>query len=163
VRRPALLVGGAHAFGVVHAERHGLFLVDVFAGVERRYEVLAMQMLRRGDQHGVDGFVVQQVAVIEVRLGVRARWPARLPGGGVDVGDARDFGVRAGHASRMICAPRSPGPMMPRRMRSLAASTLGAAMAPAKPLATLPMKIRRDCMETPSKAHVTRRQTGGWC
>ena len=57
--------------GVVHGERHGLFLVDMLAGVERRGEVLAVQVLRGGDQDGVDALVVEQVAVIEVGLGVR--------------------------------------------------------------------------------------------
>src|SRR5450432_858843 len=36
--------------------------------------------------------------------------------------------------------------MMPRRMRSFAPSTLDAANVPASPV-TLPMKLRRDCME----------------
>ena len=43
--------------------------------------------------------------------------------------------------------PRAPGPMMPRRMRSLAPSTLDAAKVPASPVATLLMKLRLDCME----------------
>src|SRR5690349_18611788 len=36
--------------------------------------------------------------------------------------------------------------MMPMRMRSLAPKTLEAANVPASPVATLPMKLRRDCM-----------------
>src|SRR3954447_25683828 len=49
-------------------------------------------------------------------------------------------------ASRRISDPRAPAPIMPRRTRSLAASALVVARAPATPLATLPMKIRRDCI-----------------
>ena len=52
-------ISRAHAFGVVHRERHGLFLVDVFAGRERIREVLAMQVLRGGDQHGVNRLVIE--------------------------------------------------------------------------------------------------------
>ena len=68
-----VLVSRAHALGVVHRERHRLFLVDVLAGAERGDEMLAVQMLRRGDQDRVDVLVVEQVAVIEIGLGVRAR------------------------------------------------------------------------------------------
>src|SRR5689334_20568145 len=51
-------------------------------------------------------------------------------------------------ASRRISDPRAPGPMMPIRTRSLAPRTLEAANVPAKPVATLPMKFRRECMNT---------------
>src|ERR1039458_9422289 len=36
--------------------------------------------------------------------------------------------------------------MMPRRIRWLAPRALPAASVPARPVATLPMKLRRDCM-----------------
>src|SRR5215470_724945 len=49
-------------------------------------------------------------------------------------------------ASCMISDPRAPGPMMPRRMRSLAPRTLDVARVPARPVATLPIKLRRDCI-----------------
>src|ERR1019366_6099921 len=45
-----------------------------------------------------------------------------------------------------ISVPRAPGPMMPRRIRWLAPRALPAASVPARPVATLPMKLRRDCM-----------------
>src|ERR1035437_5199984 len=61
-------------------------------------------------------------------------------------------------ASRRISFPRSPGPMMPMRMRSLAPSALDAASPPARLVATLLMKNRRDCMESysfnPGRARV---------
>ena len=50
VRAGVLLIRGAHALGVLHRERHRLFLIDVFAGGERVGEVLAVQVLRRRDQ-----------------------------------------------------------------------------------------------------------------
>src|SRR5579862_7715764 len=50
-------------------------------------------------------------------------------------------------AWRRISDPRAPGPMIPRRTRSFAPSTLDAAKVPANPPATLLMKLRRDCME----------------
>src|SRR4029077_15912434 len=54
-----------------------------------------------------------------------------------------------GHAIawRRISEPRAPGPMMPIRMRSFAPRTLEAANEPARPEATLPMKLRRDCID----------------
>ena len=55
---------------MIGIERHGLFLIDVLAGVERGGEAFGMQVLRRRDEHGVDGFVVEQMAVIEISLGV---------------------------------------------------------------------------------------------
>ena len=59
-------MGGAHALGVVDGEGHGAFLIDVFAGGEGVDEMLAVQVLGRGDENGVDGLVVQQPAVIEM-------------------------------------------------------------------------------------------------
>src|ERR1039457_4636435 len=50
-------------------------------------------------------------------------------------------------AWRRISEPRAPGPMMPMRIRSLAPRTLDAASEPARLVATLPMKLRRDCMD----------------
>src|ERR1039457_1184551 len=50
-------------------------------------------------------------------------------------------------ACRRISEPRAPGPMMPMRIRSLAPRTLDAANVPARLVATLPMKLRRDCMD----------------
>ena len=44
-----LLMRGPHPFGMVDGKGHRLFLVDVFAGVERGGEVFAVQVLRRGD------------------------------------------------------------------------------------------------------------------
>ena len=60
---------------MVHRKRHGLFLVNVFAGLHSRDEAFAMQMLRRGDEDGIDRFVFQQVTVIEIGLGVGREFP----------------------------------------------------------------------------------------
>ena len=69
----------AHLLGVLHGERHGFFLVDVLAGVERGHEVLAVQVLRGRDQHRVDALVFQEMAVVEVSLGVGRDLLERLP------------------------------------------------------------------------------------
>ncbi len=90
-----LLEGGAHALGVVHGERHGLFLVDVLAGVQRGDEVLAVQVLRGGDQDGVDGLVVEQVAVVEIGLGSGHDLLRVFQALGVDVGESQEFGIGA--------------------------------------------------------------------
>ena len=87
---------GAHAFGVVHRERHGLFLVDMLAGGDRRGEVLAMQVLRRRDQHRVDVLIVQQVAVVQVSLGVGRDLFDVFQPPRIHVGRANAFHVLAG-------------------------------------------------------------------
>src|ERR1022692_1098374 len=99
------LVSRAHALGMLHAERHGLFLIDVFAGVERRHEVLAMQVLRRGDEDRVDALVVQQVAVVEIGLGGGRDGARVVQALSVDVRDAGEF--RVGTCQRLaheLCA-----------------------------------------------------------
>src|SRR6476659_619764 len=48
-------------------------------------------------------------------------------------------------ASRPMCIPRSPAPMIPRRILSFAPKTFDTASEPARPEATLPIKLRRDC------------------
>ena len=60
------LASGAHGFCVIHRERHGLFLIYVFAGVHGSHETFGMQVLRRGDQNRVNGFVFKQRAIIGV-------------------------------------------------------------------------------------------------
>jgi hypothetical protein len=140
------LVSGAHALGVVHAERHGLFLVDVLARVERRYEMLAMQMLRRGDEDRVDALVVQKVAVVEIGLGRGRRLERGFETLCVDIGEGNELGVGAGDRCCTRLIPRAPGPMMPTRMRSLAPRTRdGTDSAPASP-AALPMNSLRVCI-----------------
>ena len=87
---------GAHLLGMVHREGHGLFLVDVLAGVERGDEVLGVKVLRSGDEDGVDGRIFQEVAIVAMLPG-GGRDGARLfQAAGVDVGHAGAFGVGAG-------------------------------------------------------------------
>src|SRR6185369_16719775 len=90
--------------------RHRLFLVDVLPGGQRGGEVLAVQVLRRGDQDGVDGLVVEQVAVVEVGLGVGRDLLHFFQAAGVDVGGADAFDVRAGHRLAQDLRPAGPGP-----------------------------------------------------
>ena len=80
------LIGRAHSLGVIDRERHRLFLVDVLAGVERRDKMLAVQMLGRRDQDGVDRFVVEQAAVIVVRRRGGNKLFGVVETAGVDVG-----------------------------------------------------------------------------
>src|SRR5260370_33493615 len=56
------------------------------ARVERRYEMLAMQMLRRGDEDRVHALVVQKVAVVEIGLGRGRRLECGFETLCVDVG-----------------------------------------------------------------------------
>ena len=82
---------------MLDAEGHGLFLIDMLAGFERRHEMLAMQMLRGGDQYRVDALIVQQVPVIQVRLRRRRNGPCVFQALGVDVRNTHEFGVGAGY------------------------------------------------------------------
>ena len=49
-----LLVRGPHELRLLHVERHRLFDVDVLAGIHGRDEGLGVQVLRRGDQDGIE-------------------------------------------------------------------------------------------------------------
>ena len=96
--RARALVGRAHPLGVLHGERHGLFLVDVFARVERGREALGVQVLRRRDEHRVDVLVLQQTAVIGVRFGVGSDGAGLVQAARVDVGGADAIDVFAAPA-----------------------------------------------------------------
>ena len=93
---------------MIHVESHRLFLVDMLARVEAGHEVLAVQMLRRRDQHRIDRLVLQQIAVIEVGLRVRRDLLRGLEAARVDVGEGDELGVRAGDRFMHDCMPRSP-------------------------------------------------------
>ena len=93
-----LVVRGAHALGMVHRERHRLFLIHMLAGIERGHEMLAMQMLRRGDQHRVDRFVIQQPPIVVIRRGRRE--PAFFASSRrrrVNVGESREIDAGQGN------------------------------------------------------------------
>ncbi len=89
-------IRGAHALGVLHRERHGLFLVDVLAGFDGMDEVLAVQMLRRGDYYRVDGFVVEQATVVEIGGRVWNQGLGVFQALGVDIGKCDEVDIRAG-------------------------------------------------------------------
>src|ERR1017187_515980 len=91
-----LLESRAHAFGVVHRERHGLFLVDMLATGEGGGEMLAVEVLRGSDQDGVDILVVQQAAIVQVGLGGRRDLFDIFQAAGIDVGGADALHVFAG-------------------------------------------------------------------
>ena len=91
-----VMESGAHAFGVVDGERHGLFLIDVLASRDGGGEVLGMEVLRCGDEDGVDVAVVEQAAVVEVGLGAGRDSLDVFQAAGIDVGGADAFHVLAG-------------------------------------------------------------------
>ena len=93
-----LAVRGAHALGVIEREGQRLFLIDMLARFERIDKMLAMQMLRRGDDDGVDGLVLQKPAMIAV--GGRG-WDAVsgvVQALGVDIGECGDLDVGTGQS-----------------------------------------------------------------
>jgi hypothetical protein len=91
------LVGLTHFLRVIDGERHGLFLVNVLARVKRGDEVLAVQVLGRGDQDGINRFILEQVAVIEVGLGVWCDLFGVFQPASVDIGERDELGIRARH------------------------------------------------------------------
>ena len=81
--------GGAR--GVQHDGRlaaqpaHGLFRVDVLAGVHRIHRVILMPVVGRADQDGVDFLQFQQLAVIAEGLGAGRTGQRLFEALGVDV------------------------------------------------------------------------------
>ena len=82
---------------MIYAKSHRLFLIDVLARVQRRNEVLAMQMLRRSDQHRVDALVVEQIPVIEISLGVRRNFLCIFEPFGINIRERHKFRIRTSH------------------------------------------------------------------
>jgi hypothetical protein len=81
--------------GVIHRERHGLFLIDVLPGLDGVDEMLAVQVLRRGDDNGVDRLVVQQTAVIQICGRGRHQPLGVVEPLGVNIGESNEVDVRA--------------------------------------------------------------------
>ena len=87
--------GGAHLLRLVHGEGHGLFDVDMLAGVERANEMLGVEVLGSGDEDGVDCGIFEEVAIIGMLPGVGSDGARFFQAAGVDVGHAGAFGVGA--------------------------------------------------------------------
>ena len=108
-----------------------------------------MQVLRRGDQDGIDVLVFEQPPVVEVRLGAGSDVADLLQPARVDVGDADAFGVGAGQRLaqnlRAAVAGADDAQADAGRWRP---ARLAVARVPASPVATLPIKMRRDCIGT---------------
>ena len=95
---------------MVDGERHRLFLIHMLPSVERSHEMLAMQMLRSGDQNRVDAFVVEQIAVVEISLGVRRDLFRIFQALSVDIGEGHELGVRAGDGGLDVLHAAVAGP-----------------------------------------------------
>ena len=89
-----LVVRGPHPLGMLNRERHRFFLVHVLAGIQGGDKVLAMQMLRRRDQHGIDRFVVEKPAIVVIRRGVWNEFFRILQASRVDVRKSDEFDSR---------------------------------------------------------------------
>ena len=68
----------------------------MLAGVERGDEVLGVEMLRGGDEDGVDGRIFEQVAIVEMLAGGGCDGTRLFQAAGIDVGHAGAFGVGTG-------------------------------------------------------------------
>ena len=91
-----------HRFAFLNSVRERFLDIDVLAGLERRQEHGIVQMLGRGDDHGVDARVLQQIEVILVRL-------RRVAAHGLDTvfgaRHMRCIGVAHGSYLRQVLAP----------------------------------------------------------
>src|SRR5580658_6965938 len=112
----SLTVGGAHAFGMIYGEGHGLFLVDVLAGFNGVDEVLAMQMLGSGDDDGVDGFVIQKAAMVEICCGAWYQRFGVFQAFGVDIGEGDEIEIGAGQGPMDQLSAAGADAMMPIRI-----------------------------------------------
>jgi len=88
-----LFKGTPHTAGVIGIKGHGLFLVDILAGLNGGNEVERMQVLGSSDEDGVDGFVVEQAPKIGVGLNGGNNLLGFVEAAGVDVGDGDSLGV----------------------------------------------------------------------
>jgi hypothetical protein len=82
---------------VIGAERHGLFLIDVLARLNRRHEVQRVLMLRRGDQDRVDVLIVEQLPKVLVGLDRRNERLHLIQPAGVNVRGGDSLGIGASH------------------------------------------------------------------
>jgi len=98
---------------VLHVERHRFFQVHVLARVDRVHEVLRVQMLRRGDDDGIDGLVVQQTPVIEKSGGAGHKLLRVVQALGVDVGEPSQLHIGARQSLMYQSVPRWPAPLTP--------------------------------------------------
>ena len=102
------LLGGDHGFAVLDALHHGLFAVDVFAGVHGVDRNLRMPVVGRGDDDCVDVFARQHFAIIasrEQRIAVNllgAIQPAL-----VNVGDRDQLDARLGERGLRVAGPHA--------------------------------------------------------
>ena len=73
-------VDRAHRLGLSYAQCHRFFEIDVLARRDRIRELLGVQMLGGGDDHGVHGRIVQQTAVIAMDRRAGRYGPQPSPG-----------------------------------------------------------------------------------
>ncbi len=92
--------GAAHAPCVVRIKRHGFFLIDILAGLKSGNEIQSVLMLGSGDQHRVNGLVLEQTAKIAKCLNCWREFLGFLLPARVNVSD-RD-GLRIWRAERVL-------------------------------------------------------------
>ena len=147
--------GLPHSPGVVGIKGHGLFLVNVFAGLNCGNEIEYVLVLRCGEEHGVHVFLVQQFAKIQIRFYVGSNLLRFIQPPRIHVGYFYYFATNALHAALRIFRPRLPLPINPTWTRSLAPSTrlegnIPYAAATAIPPITCFTQARRVLISLPS-------------
>ena len=89
--------GGDDARAFLQRPRHGLFDVDVFAGREGVKDDLLVPVVRRGDDDGVNVFVIEYGAIVANGLDAIAElFFGALQAAVVEIGDGNSFGSRDG-------------------------------------------------------------------
>src|SRR5208283_2226736 len=88
-----LFKGTSHTPCVIGIKGHGLFLVDILAGLNGGNKVERMQVLGSSDEDGVDGFIVEQASKIGVGLNRGNNLLGFVEAAGVDVGDGDSLRV----------------------------------------------------------------------
>ena len=99
------------------------------AGFHGSYKVDGMLMVRSGTQDGVDGFVIQQPAVILVSCRIWHEMLGRIQAARIEVGYGDRLCIWARQRGCRISVPRPPAPISPKRTQSLARAALEATLA----------------------------------
>jgi hypothetical protein len=83
-----------HAAALFERMGHGLFEVDVFAGVEGGEQTGSVLVIGRGYDDGVDAALRQQVVIVQIGFGLRGIVRGQCHIGLVDFGHGHAFGAQ---------------------------------------------------------------------
>ncbi|HEV3081660.1 MAG TPA: hypothetical protein VGY66_17915 [Gemmataceae bacterium] len=70
-------------------------MIDILTGLNRRNKVQRVLVLRCGDKHGVNAFVIQQTAKVGMNLELRSHTLDGIEAVRVDIGGSHTLGIGA--------------------------------------------------------------------